>query len=170
MSKRQLFLRWFPLLVALIALLPACSDDEPPMHSEYDILGIWTDNDKHFVNLENTDDAYEYSLREINGEKFWEKQRLMYFFEPVSCLLMKEDTDYNVQVYQVISYNNSELVWCWVSSPEISMDGENKYEFLKIFFDDSYVVDPNLYETFHKISKADLEKALGDIPVLSYDD
>lgn len=162
MKKTALSLKWLTLLLACVFCFASCSnEDESEIRTEEDILGLWQDKEGHILDLADPDHIYEYTLREFDGEKYWYKKRVMYLYEPVSLLLMKEDTEGNIQVYQLISYSDTELVWCWVGAPEVdNLEGDNKYELFKVFFDKGYEVDPSRYETFHKITRAQLDKQL----------
>ncbi|MDE6533467.1 MAG: hypothetical protein K2M27_08040 [Muribaculaceae bacterium] len=156
------------LLVFLLSFVTvSCSDDEPPQRSEYDILGIWQDKEGHYLEFVNPDRMYEYEFTVYEGVDYWVKKREMYFFEPYSYLMMKEDTQGAVHVYQVVSVNEEELVICWVATPDMSgMEGEDKFQLFSVFFNQDYEVDPAKYETYRKVTQEELDKALEGVEVL----
>lgn len=176
MTKRGIdfpvFLMW--LLMALPLALTACSEDDVPAdRSEEDILGLWQDKPGHILDMYDTDHLYDYTLVEVEGTKYWIKRKQTYFYEPRSELMMKdgvldEETDeIPVHIYKIISINEEDMVMCWVDTPDLSnLEGENKLEVFKIFFNKDYKVDPALYETYRRLTPAGLNAALGDIEVI----
>lgn len=170
--KKFIFPSILPLLLAMFIIFPSCSDNEPPEASENDILGIWQDKPGHILDMVDADHLYDYTLTEYEGTQYWIRKKQMYFFEPRSGLMLKEgiaadDGEVAMHVYKIIDVNDDELVICWVSTPDLSnLEGENKLEIFKIFFDKDYEVDPELYETFRRLSPEELKKVLGDIEIL----
>lgn len=158
---------WIAFLAICLPFLSSCSDDTPPDVSEYDVVGIWSDKEGHFLDMRSTEHLYEYTLIRFQDADYWVKRKLMYFFEPTSYLMLKEDEEGTMHIYKVVGVNEEELVMCWVSTPPIAdLEGENKLEIFKVFFNHDYEVDPKLFETFKKVTPGELEEALGDIEIL----
>lgn len=151
----------FLLVLLLSVTMVSCSDDDAPTRSEYDIIGIWQDREGHVFEFADPDNMYEYDFMSQDGWEAWVKRKEMYFFEPYSYIMMREDSTGAMQVYQVVSVKDDELVICWVDTPDFSgLEGDDKFEIFSVFFKQDYVVDPDKYETFRRLSKEDLEKAL----------
>lgn len=172
--KSPLFSMAFAPMVLILAVfsagLSSCSDDAPPQRTEYDIVGIYKDNDNHFLDLADPDHIYDYTLLDFDDMMFWEKRKLMYLYEPNSNIMLKEDLDGNMQVYKVIDYDSEGITWCWVDSAASSSSGEDgedpALDIFRVFFVKDYVTDPAKYEHLTKISQEEFKKALGDIEVI----
>lgn len=149
------------LLVLMLPLFSACDDGNGLPVSEGDILGIWQDEQGHYLDFVNPDLMYEYNLTDFgNGTYVWVKRKEMYFFEPYSYLLLKEDSEGIMQLYKVVSVNESTMVLSWIETPEMPEDDESKFSFFKIFFSQNYRVDPARNVTFHAVSRSQLDEAL----------
>lgn len=157
------------LTVALLAILTfaGCSDDMPPATSEEDVLGIWTDKEGHYLDMGDTEHMDEYVKTQFDGTDFWLQRHTVYFFEPNSYLMMKEDMEGNLHVYKVISVDEKEMVICWVATPDlIDMESDSKLEIFRVFFNRDYKVDPSKYETYRRLTRQQFEAALGDTEII----
>jgi hypothetical protein len=156
------------LILSLLSLsLSSCSDDMPEDRSEYDILGIWLDSEGHYLDLGDTEYITDYQLDEMGGQRFWLKRRLTYFYEPYSYLMLTADAEAQMHLYRLISCNDEEMVLCWLADPTMEeIEGENRYEFFKIFFEEDYVIDPANYKYWARVTPEALEEALGDDPII----
>lgn len=155
--------KFLAILTAALLSLPmaSCSDDEPQERSEYDIIGVWQDREGHIFEFADPDNLYEYDFMSQDGWEAWVKRKEMYFFEPYSYIMMREDAEGAMQVYQVVSVDDDELVICWVDTPDFSgLEGDDKFEIFSVFFKRDYVVDPAKYETFRRLTDEEFEKQL----------
>lgn len=166
--KRILHLFYLPLLALMLSAMTSCSvGDEPAATTEYDLVGIWTDNDSHILELNDPDHFYEYDLSQYGDEKYWVKMRLMYFLEPSSYLMLREDDEGVMHVYKVMGISPDEMTICWVATPPVAdLDGESKLEIFKIFFNKEYETDPAKYETYRRITPQERDRMIGDIPLI----
>lgn len=164
--------RLSPLLIAVVGILTAlmatgCDDDLPKPRSERELIGIWSDSDTEYMEIEDTDYIYQYNLQEFEGESYWIKRKLTYFFEPVSDLILRQDIEGLLQVYKVVSNKDDKLTLCWVDTPmQENVTGDNKLEIIQIFFKPDYELNPADFRTYRKLTKEELEKGLGDIEVI----
>lgn len=155
------------LFVSVACTCVSCGDDLPAERSDEEVVGIWSDGDGHFLEFADPDHCYDYSYLKTSSVEYWVKRAEVYFYEPYSSLIAKEDTDGVMHIYKVVSVDASSMVLCWVATPDISdIEGEGKYEFLRIFLKNEYTEDPANNITYRRVSQADLEKALGDIEVI----
>lgn len=164
-----------PLLMTVVAVtslicISACSDDVPEPKSEYALLGTYAGEDGVYMEIDDLDWIYQYNLEEFEGEKYWIKRKLTYFYEPVSELVLRQDIEGILQVDKVISNDSKELTLCWVETPLTEdVDGEDedaKFEIIQVFFKGDYKVDPANYRHYDRITPAQLQTALGDIEII----
>jgi len=159
------------LVLLFPVLTVSCSDDAPPERSEYDIIGIWQDREGHIFEFADPDNMYEYDLMRQDEWEAWVKRKEMYFFEPYSYIMMREDSEGAMQVYQVVSVSDDELVICWVATPDFSgLEGDDKFQLFSVFFKQDYIVDPARYETFHRLTNAELAEALEGYDLIDLDE
>lgn len=153
--------------VLLIFGITACDADLPEPRSERELLGIWSDSDTEYMEIEDTDYIYQYNLVEFEGVQYWIKSKLTYFFEPVSDLILRQDLEGLLQVYKVVSNKDDKLTLCWVATPmQETITGANKLEIIQIFFKDDFDLDPENFRTYDKLTKEELINALGDIEII----
>lgn len=138
----------------------SCSDDEGVQRSEYDIVGLWSDREGHFLEFESPERMYEYAFFSEPDMDYWFRHRQMYFYEPYGNLMAKQDMAGVMQMYKIIGLDGDTLVICWVATPDLGSPDDNKYDFLKMFFDKTYVADPARYETYRRVTDRDLAVAL----------
>lgn len=169
----------YTLIVLTVVSLPtaagltSCSDDLPKERTETDIFGLWSDGSEHFLDISDSQFINEYTFcrSEIADEySYWLNTRVSYFYEPASYLLLKDNRwfdeetmqiDSRLSLYKVVSYDESEMVMCWLSNPELgSMEGDSKYDFFRIFFESGYVEDPANYITLHRITREELDETV----------
>lgn len=157
------------ILSAIVSLsFASCSDDDTPVQrSEYDIVGIWQDSDKHILEIADPDKLYDYDLQEFEDTNYWIKRKVMYFFEPYSYLMMKTDSEGTVQLYKVVSVGEKEMVLSWIGTPDISEeDSDNKFQIFSVFFKDTYTVNPANNVTYRKITQSELNSQLTGIEII----
>lgn len=172
--KKTFFSSILTLLLAMLVVLPSCSDDTPAEVSEDDIVGIWQDKPGHILEMADSERMYEYTLTEFYGVQYWRKTKPMYFYEPRTELMLKElipdldaeDQNSQMHVYKIVEITPESMTMCWVAEQDVSnIDGENIVEIFKVFFDKNYVVDPAKYQTFRKLTPSQFKDALGDIEI-----
>lgn len=157
------------ILLSLCLLLPlwGCSDDTPAEVSETDILGIWTAGDGVYLELDDTNWIYQYDLMEFMGENYWVKRKLSYLYEPVSQLMLKQDTDGLIQLYKVVSFDDNTMTLCWLETPmQEEAEGDARYEIIRVFFQTDYEIDPADCTAYEKITEGELTAALGDTEII----
>ncbi len=157
------------LLILLLLPLSGCGDDFPPEVSEKDVLGIWTDGTGAYLEIEDTNYIYSYTLQNFQGEDFWIKRRLSYLYEPVSSMMLAQDNDGILQLYKVSEPTSDEMVLCWVETPmQEELQGDARFEIIRVFFNKDYEEDPanNVYYT--RLTESQLQEALGDTEVIDF--
>lgn len=155
------------LAALLIVALPSCSDDTPTPVDDDIVFGIWSDQDGHYLDIDNIDHIQEYQLTPFQGTDYWVRRTTVYLLEPVSMLMLMEDFDGTLNVYKVISADEQKMVLCWVATPDLSsLEGDNKLEIFQVFFKQDYKIDPKNYRTYRKISPTEFKKILGDTEII----
>lgn len=163
-------MKHFALILSAIVMLTlgACSDDMPAPKQNDALYGIYSRGADEFMEIDDLDWIYQYNLEDFDGEQYWVKRKLTYLYEPVSELMLREDTDGLLQVDKVISVTDKDMVLCWVGTP--MTDGADsddaKFEIIQIFFKNDYKPDPANYRTYTRITAADLKAGLGSIEVI----
>lgn len=160
------------ILYALLFMLPlltfgGCGDDIPEPIPVDLLVGIWSDADGHYLEIIDRDHMYEYELAEDGGDLYWLKYRQVYLYEPYNELILREDTQGGLHVYKLLQFGGNSMTVSLVASPVIdNLDGDNKYDFLKIFFNKDYVVDPAKNVTYRSVTRSDLERLLSEHEVI----
>lgn len=160
----------FPICLTclfLLLLAGSCSDDIPEPKYNEALYGIYSYGENEFMEIDDLDWIYQYDLEEMDGEKYWIKQKLTYLYEPASELVLRQDKEGILQVDEVISNTSKELTLCWVATPLTEeIEGDSKFEIIRIFFDKNFTVDPANYRTYKRITASELKAGLGDIEVI----
>ena len=148
-------------------LLGGCADDTPaPKHNDA-LYGTYSFGNGEYLEIDDLDWIYQYNLEEYDGEKFWVKRKLTYLYEPVSELVLREDTEGLLQVDKVVRVDPKEMILCWVGTPLTEeIDEDAKFEIIQVFFKNDYKVDPANYRTYTRITAEQLAAGLGDIEVV----
>ena len=175
--------RAVPVVIAVMVMalcFPSCSDDADIVdeRSEYDILGIWQAKEDQILDFVNPDKMYDYSLMSYDDPdagihlKSWIRRKNMYFFEPYSYLMLLTDNEGKLQLYKVVSVDESEMVLCWVAEPDLSgVEDGDPLQIFSIFFKEDYEVDPDKCVTYHRIvGEENFEKALMGYEVIKLDE
>ena len=153
--------RFFPFFILFIIFLggaSACSSDEPYVRTPEDIIGVWTNGDGRYMFLDTNTRAYNLYVTEQDGEIIGEWKQDGYFYEPGYNLVIYIDERNIMDVFQIISMTDSELVWCWVKEIKASDIIDGKEGVGEIIGDiikeaqEGFKIDPSLYQYFHKIS------------------
>lgn len=144
------------LLLPLAATMSSCSDEEPPVKSANDILGVWTDGNGYYMNLREDTRAYTLSVSGKGEEASATFDLSVYFYEPGYDILLWIDGEAQPNVYQVVSLTDDKLVWCWVDNlRDDKYDGLSKSELIGQIIQqahDGYPLDPARYQTFTRTS------------------
>lgn len=90
----------------------------------------------------------------------------MYFFEPNSYLMLREDEEGTLHIYKVVSVDDEKLVLCWVSTLRLPIwKGKTSLRFSRC--SSIKTTPPIPLSTRHSTkSPEELNKALGDIEIL----
>lgn len=155
------------LFAAIMLCVGGCSSDTPAEKRNDALFGIYSLGSDEYMEIDDLDWIYQYNLEEYDGEKFWVKRKLTYLYEPVSELVLREDTEGLLQVDKVISVNSREMILCWVATPLTEeIDDDAKFEIIQVFFKNDFKVNPANYRTYTRISADQLIAGLGDIEVV----
>lgn len=155
------------LAVILSPLCQGCGDDIPEAIPTDLLAGIWMQDNGNYLQILDKDHMYQYILAEDQSEFFWLKYRQTYLYEPYSELVLRENPEGGLDVYKLTQYNPSQMTMCWVASPLIeNLDGDNKYDFLKIFFDQDYVVDPANDIVYTSVPQKDFDAVISRYEVI----
>lgn len=156
----------FPLFLALLS----CSKDEEPMRTFTDIEGIWAFSDDYYLCLNNDNTARLLEVDYQDGESIGTWSEDVYFYEPGYNLVIYLDFPNDVEVYQVLKLTSTELQWCWVKAlKENYDDGEEIGKIIGDIINEAqagFKLDPELYQTFHRISEDKFLEILNSISLL----
>lgn len=168
------------IMIFSVLSFTSCAEDDVVDNgpTEYDILGVWQDSDSHILDIANPDRMYEYRFYSVEPEypgeekmEFWTKHRQMYFFEPLSSLIMYADEEGAMQLYKMISVDDDTLVLCWVAPVVVSGgEGDEKFQVFSVFFKDDYVVDRANDIVFKRLTEQQLDKALEGYELIDLDE
>lgn len=104
------------LLLLFLPLIASCSDSEPPVRSEKDIMGVWSEKEGEYMYLDTDFSAYTFSFWEEGGEPLFSYAQDGYFYEPGYNFVFYMNEESQPDIYQVIKLTDTELVWCWVDN------------------------------------------------------
>lgn len=170
LSKKYLLKSFMALFVGFILIgFSGCNNDEPEVRSEEDILGVWTDNEGYYMQVQPDNRAYSLYITEQDGETIGRWDEDGFFYEPGYNLVISMDSSSRPQVYQVLELNDSSLVWCWVDDlaskyQEGMSAGEIIGEILQEA-QEGYEINPEFIRTFTKISDEEFYSMLESLNI-----
>ena len=157
--------------IVIACCVASCSDDEPHVRSENDILGYWTDSVGHYMCLDTGTRAYTLIVTEQEGMSIGRWEQDAYLYEPGYNFVIYIDKTFHPQIYQVIELTESKLVWCWV---EDILDhyyaGESIGEILGGIIKDAqegFKTDPADYQYFDRVSNDDFYEMLDTLDLMT---
>lgn len=162
------------LLVTVLSFsLISCSHEDEVMRTYKDIEGIWQLSDTYYLSLNDDNSARILLISEQDGETIGSLSDNVYFYEPGYNLVVYLDFPNDVEVYQVLKLTPNMMQWCWVKSlkdkyeegDEIGEIGEILGEIINEA-QAGFHLDPELYQTFHRISEERYLEILDNINIL----
>lgn len=134
-----------------------------------DINGIWCLNETSYYNFTDDNRVENLKIEYQDGQSIgkWGYDEV-FFYEPGYKLVVYLTSDHEADVYEVIELTSSRLVWCWVDeihAPNMDSIGQvigdiiNKAQ-------EGFHLDPELYQTFTKISEDKFLKVLESLDVI----
>lgn len=162
---------FFALFIATIIGLSACNKNngDEPRRPE-DITGIWSPSDSVYLEFGEDYSLHHLDIEYQDGESIGIWTNDAYIYEPGYhiVILLK---GVQVEVYQVVDLTDERLTWCWVK--EIVIDETvNKETIGKLLGNiikeaqEGFKLDPELYESFKKISEDDFFSILEDLDIM----
>lgn len=149
----------FVLLAVILfsATFVSCSDKEDEPRQPEDLVGIWTPSDTKYLEFLADYNVHNLDIEYQDGETIGIWNNDAYIYEPgyhIVIFLAGTKAD----VYQIIDLSEDYMTWCWVK--EIIVDqNANKETIGKILGEiikeaqEGFKIDPELYQTFRKISQ-----------------
>ena len=167
----KLKIHYLALLLAFFSMLVlgSCdSNDEPPMRTEEDILGIWR-NDNRYMDVQSDYRAYNLLVEQQNGTSIGRWSLDGFFYEPGYKLVVYMGEDLDPTVYAIVELTETTLIWCPVDSLKEEYDaGESIGQIIGEVIkraQNGYKVNPELYEYFEKISAEEYFRMLEELNI-----
>ncbi|MFG6426527.1 hypothetical protein [Lepagella muris] len=104
------------LISAIAFIFSSCSDDDPVVRTESDLVGVWTNSPDHYLYIKSDTKIYSLYLQEYEGETVGMIEPDGYVYEPAYNFIVYMDRNSEPDVYQLISLDEDEMVWCWVDN------------------------------------------------------
>ena len=158
LSFGKIILTSIPALIAIFAFgLSSCSDSEPEVRHQDDIIGYWTDGKGRYMNLESETVAYNLYVYDQDGLTIGRYEQDGYFYEPGYNLVLYMDESLNPQVYKIVELSDKEMIWCWVEDIRESFDNNDSVgEIIGQIIKDAqegFDLDPANYLYFYSITE-----------------
>lgn len=159
-------------LAALSAVMfNSCSKDDEEVRMPGDILGIWMVNDNEFIEFGSDYSVHKLILEENDGVIYGEWQEEVFYYEPGYNLVVYLDSRQKASIYEVVSLTPQTLTWCWVKELEVN-DASTIEEIGNVIGDvikdaqEGFTLNPELYQTFSRISKEEFQTILDDLGII----
>lgn len=124
------------LLLATVALflvsLDACSnDDDPQPRSGSDLVGVWSDSDNHYLDIESDTKIYSVFIEEYEGEKVGMIEPDGYFYEPGYNFVVYMGRQGEPCIYEVTELTTDKMTWVYADNLlDDKYDGMSRSEIL----------------------------------------
>lgn len=152
--------------MAAPALTSCSSDEDEPVRSEADIVGVWSDDAGHYMYLDSTIHSFNFDFNTSTEDEPFGFDIDGYYYEPGYNFLLYINAESQPDIYQVMSLTDTEMTWCWVDNlMEPQYDGLSKSEILgKVITQaqEGFEINPALYHTYERVPMAELEGRLAE--------
>lgn len=163
--SKLLFSTLLPLVAAICILsLPSCSDEDPAVRTESDLVGVWQDKPDHYLYIKSDTRIYSLYLTQYEGETVGMIEPDGYAYEPAYNFIVYIDRDSEPNVYELIKLTEEEMVWCWVDNlMDEKYDGMSKSEILGQLLtnaDKGFTLDLSKTITFKRVPDSEFQAIL----------
>ena len=80
--KRKLSAAMVALVAVMMLPLYSCSDNDPDVRTESDLVGTWTDSDNHYLYIQSDTRIYSLFIENYEGEEYGVLEPDGYLYEP----------------------------------------------------------------------------------------
>lgn len=162
----------FPLLIGFLAWigLASCSSHEDSVRMPADFEGIWSPSDSVYLEFGSDFTVHKLEIEHQDGESIGWWTNDAYIYEPgyhIVIYMMASKAD----VYQVIDLTQDVMTWCWVEEIQIE-ETSGKEQIGKLLGDiikqaqEGFNLNPELYQSFRRISKDDFFSLLEEMDIM----
>lgn len=114
--KRKLSAAMVALVALMMLPLYSCSDNDPDVRTESDLVGTWTDSDNHYLYIQSDTRIYSLFIENYEGEEYGVLEPDGYLYEPGYNFIVYMGREGEPNVYQLIKLTENEMVWCWADN------------------------------------------------------
>lgn len=168
--KAFLFYSWIFLSVFCLS---SCSlNDDEDIRTPDDIMGIWLTPDNKYLDFEEENIVEVFMVEYQDGESIgkWGNDEV-YYYEPGYQLVIYLSNEHEANIYEVVELTDSRLVWCWVDQIDVNNETENIGKVIGDIINkaqEGYHLDPELYQTFTKVSEDQFLSLLESMDIIYY--
>lgn len=159
---------FFVLLLNLLISI-SCSNKDDEVRMPYDILGVWSANANTYMEFSDDNTVRNLTIEYQDGESIGNWETEVYYYEPGYNLVLYITAHQEGIVYEVVELTDSRLTWCPVDKIDV-IDREDSVG--NIIGDiikkaqEGYKLNPELYESFTKISQDDFYSVLENLDLI----
>lgn len=165
---------FFILMVfALISGLMACSgDQDEPLRTPEDIMGVWVTDETHFVDFSTNNTARVFDVEYQDGQSIgkWGYDDVFYY-EPGYNLVIYITSEASADVYQITHLTPEEFTWCWVYKLDITGGTSEISHIIGEILNkaqEGFDIDPELLQSFRKVPEDDFLSMLEHLDIIYY--
>lgn len=164
LSKRNLSAILWALFTIVAIPLCSCSDNDPEVRTEFDLVGVWTDTPDHYLYIQSDTRIYSLFIETLEGEEIGVLEPDGYIYEPGYNFIVYMGRKGEPDVYQLMSISESEMVWCWADNlMDEKYDGMSKSEILGALLkeaDKGFTLDPSRTITYRRVQDSQFQALL----------
>lgn len=133
-----------------------------------DIVGIWSPSDSLYLEFGSDYTVHNLKIEHQDGMSIGIWSDEVYLYEPGYNLVIYLTSEHEAKVYEIVARNSSAFTWCWVMDLEI----ENRDDLGNIIGEvikeaqEGFHLDPELYESFSKVSEDEFFSLLESLNIL----
>ncbi|MDE6096617.1 MAG: hypothetical protein K2G52_10555 [Muribaculaceae bacterium] len=152
------------IMTALSISLSSCSDNDPEVRTESDLVGVWSDSTNHYLYIQSDTRIYSLFIEEYDGETVGVLEPDGYIYEPGYNFIVYMGREGEPNVYQLMSVSETEMVWCWADNLlDEKYDGMSKSEILGALLkeaDKGFTLDPSRTITYRRVPDSEFQSLL----------
>lgn len=155
------------LLLCIASLLPlaaSCSDDDPEIRTESDLVGVWSDKPDHFLYIKTDTRIYSIYIEEYDGEEVGVAEPDGYAYEPGYNFIVYMNREGKPDIYKLLSLTKEKMEWGWVDNLlDEKYEGMSKTEILGQLLteaDKGFTVDESRIVTYTRVPDSEFQEIL----------
>lgn len=146
----------------------SCSDGDPDVRTENDLVGVWTDTPGHYIFIQNDTRIFSLYVETYEEDGETEEMGVLeqdgYIYEPAYNFIVYMNRESQPNIYQLMSLTDDRMIWCWVDNlRDKKYENLSKTEILGAVLkeaDKGFHTDPKDYITFSRVSDAEFQSIL----------